>query len=247
MVPLMLRTAPTEYINQSVKSLDHLFALHVKIPKLIEEAGIRSERAWFEFWLPILSGLGQQCYHPSSIIRAHAMTLLQRALRLPELESGTMDCAVGCFDNVLFPLLDELISGEVRRLDPAGMDETRMRGVGLLCNLFLHHEGRFSGELGRLWGRVLGYITGFMVAGPDFVREGIRESLKNMLLVMSAHDMFKDGLWEETWRVLDEFMPELRKELFPEGQVVSKDVDVVVEAGDVREVGVEGGVVIVQE
>jgi hypothetical protein len=154
-----------------MKSLDHLFNLHVKIPKLIDEAGIRSERAWFEFWLPILSGLGQQCYHPSREIRQHAITLLQRALRLPELESSTMDCSVGCFDNVLFPLLDELIKDEVARLDPAGTDETRMRACGLLCNLFLHHEVRLtsSRELGRLWARILQYITSFMFAGPDFV------------------------------------------------------------------------------
>ena len=82
-----------------------------------------------------------------------------------------MDCAVGCFDNVLFPLLDELITVEVRNLDPSGMDETRMRGVGLLCNLFLHHEVRLSGsrELSRLWARILSYITGFMLSGPEFV------------------------------------------------------------------------------
>jgi hypothetical protein len=81
-----------------------------------------------------------------------------------------------------------------------------------------------------------------------------------MLLVMSTHDIFKnvpasgDGvsLWADTWKVLDEVMPNLREELFPAGHdavVVEKEGEAEgkKDEGQVREVPTEGGVVIVQD
>jgi hypothetical protein len=84
-----------------------------------------------------------------------------------------------------------------------------------------------------------------------------------MLLVMSTHDLFKivsvgesgEGtpsvsLWADTWVALDEFMPTLREELFPVGgDAVVVEREEVSSGGpsEVKEIGVEGGVVIVQE
>jgi brefeldin A-resistance guanine nucleotide exchange factor 1 len=52
----------------------------------------------------------------------------------------------------------------------------------------------------------------------------VPESLKNILLVMSSSGYLvppeqnpeKRDLWDQTWRHLDRFLPQLRKELFPE-------------------------------
>ncbi|KAJ3094625.1 GDP/GTP exchange factor for ARF [Phlyctochytrium planicorne] len=226
-------------IEIGIKSLEKLFKLHHKIPRLIQQTGIRQERAWFEFWLPILSGLGQQCYHPSREVRQHALTLLQRALLSPELESGTfgvpgsefsspsVDTWVDCFENVIFPLMDELLKPEVHKLDPAGMDETRMRAAGLLCKIFLQYLQRLlkDKDLPRLWVAILHYMKKYMQASrQEFLNEGILESLKNMLLVMSTQGVFSPeaenitsphNLWDVTWVQLQDFLPGLKDELFP--------------------------------
>jgi hypothetical protein len=52
----------------------------------------------------------------------------------------------------------------------------------------------------------------------------VPESIKNILLVMSASGYLappdqkpeQRALWDQTWRHLDRFLPNLRKELFPE-------------------------------
>jgi brefeldin A-resistance guanine nucleotide exchange factor 1 len=51
--------------------------------------------------------------------------------------------------------------------------------------------------------------------------EAVPESLKNMMLVMAkdgylvppTEDPSKEKLWTETWKRLDRFLPDLRKEL----------------------------------
>jgi hypothetical protein len=153
--------------------------------------------AWFEFWLPILSGLGQQCYHPLKEVRQHAFAYLQRALLSPELESSaanaSLDTWVHCFENVLFPLLDELLQDDFFKMDKAGTNETRL-GMGspwsplsaharhldstcdpppisptgacsLLCKIFLQFLPRLEAysELDLLWIKLLEYLKKFML------------------------------------------------------------------------------------
>jgi hypothetical protein len=178
-------------IERAIKSLEKLFRLHAKIPKLIAQLGMGHERAWFEFWLPLLSGLGQQCYHPSREVRQCGLTLLQRALLSPELESSTssgtpspvqvtasqtlaltsstFDTGVDCFENVLFPLLDELLKLDVFKLDPTGMDETRMRASALLCKIFLQYLPRLLRfrDLPELWIKILDYLCRYLSAGGN--------------------------------------------------------------------------------
>ncbi|TPX32616.1 hypothetical protein SmJEL517_g04294 [Synchytrium microbalum] len=182
-----------ESIDRAIKALDKLYKLHAKIPKFVEKAQCSPERAWFEFWLPVLSGLGQECYHPCREVRQYAMTLLQRALLSSELDIGAgPDRWTRCFDDVLFPLLDELLKPEVASLDSPGVDETRMRASALLCKIFLHSMQRMytSKGLPSLWTRLLQYLGQFATVGSDYLHEGVLESLKNMLLVMSTQGVF---------------------------------------------------------
>ena len=54
--------------------------------------------------------------------------------------------------------------------------------------------------------------------------EAVPESLKNILLVMAnggylvppEEDPDKKLLWEETWKRLDRFLPEMYREIYPE-------------------------------
>ncbi|KAI8832005.1 hypothetical protein BC829DRAFT_449182 [Chytridium lagenaria] len=207
-------------VEIAVKSMEKLFKLQFKIPRLIQQSGIGRR----EFWLPILSGLGQQCYHPSREVRQHALTLLQRALLSSELESGTF--GVPGFE-ITSSTMETWV--EVYRLDPSGMDETRMRASALLCKIFLQYLQRMMRykDLPRLWVHILNYMKRYMQASrQEFLNEGILESLKNMLLVMSTQGVFSPpesnvelkslhNLWEVTWVHLEDFLPGLKDELFP--------------------------------
>jgi brefeldin A-resistance guanine nucleotide exchange factor 1 len=56
------------------------------------------------------------------------------------------------------------------------------------------------------------------------MEEAVGENLKNMLLVLSSGGYLvspdeqpeKEQLWDETWKRINRFQPELFKELFPE-------------------------------
>ncbi|KAJ3016867.1 GDP/GTP exchange factor for ARF [Thoreauomyces humboldtii] len=222
-------------VDQALRALDKLFRLHYAIPGLMEKSDMKIKRGFFEFWLPVLSGLSQQAYHPAREVRQYALAHLQRALLSSELEQGCQgqsspEIWADCFENVLFPMLDELLRPEMTRLDPMGMDETRMRAAALLCKIFLQyfphiHEWE---DLPQLWGKILELMRKYMQAGgSDYLREGVQESLKNMLLVMSTQGIFqppseqqtmtyiKPNLWGPTWEYVDTFLPTLRSELFP--------------------------------
>lgn len=104
-------------------------------------------------------------------MRQYALTHLQRALLSPELleGSGTEYAVVwaDCFENVLFPLLDELLRPEVAQVDPMGMEETRMRASALLCKIFLQYFPRLQDweHLPQLWAKILEYTHKYMTAG----------------------------------------------------------------------------------
>ncbi|KAI8838851.1 hypothetical protein BJ741DRAFT_562615 [Chytriomyces cf. hyalinus JEL632] len=238
--------------DRAVRALDRVFALHSKIPAMVATAGVGREKAWFVFWLPVLSGLAQQCYNPGREIRQHSLTLLQRALLSSELEStvmtpkpsatgeiepittSTLETGVDVFESVLFPLLFELLKPEVSQLDAGGMDETRMRVAALLCKIFLQYLNRLLRfrELPILWVKVLDFMNKYVNAGgSEFVSEGVLESLKNMLLVMSTQKVFEPmdqapetpptdpnshNLWILTWQHIDRIYPGLKEELFPD-------------------------------
>ena len=124
-------------------------------------------RAWFEFWLPILSSLSQQTYHPVRDIRNHATTLFQKMLTLPSLSEyfgETTEAWLGCYEDVLFPLLDDLAKPELYSIDPNGMTETRIRVLGVMSKCFLYHLQVLEGmkEFTGLWRRILEYFRAFL-------------------------------------------------------------------------------------
>ena len=160
------------------------------------------------------------------------------------------------FDEILFPLITQLLKPEVFGSDPVGMGETRVQAAQLLCRIFLHYLVVLSEWEGmvELWSRILGvmdrltnsgqgdtlvsHITrtlgpvyihpkqkAFELIHPLFMQEeAVAENMKNILLVMASQGILappsekpqNEVLWNETWKRLDRFLPQMFAEVFPE-------------------------------
>ncbi|CAI2169955.1 2331_t:CDS:10 [Funneliformis geosporum] len=181
-------------VKRARKSVELLHQLYKEIPRLLRESDISPKEALTSYWLPILTGLSQQCYSPYREVRQYALSYLQRSLLDPELVSHGVTEWILIFDVVLFPLLDQLLKPDIcRGFDSIGMDEIRMRASGLLCKIFLHYLNRLIewGGLISLWRQILDVMERYMTTGDnDSLREAVPESLKNMLLVMSTSGIF---------------------------------------------------------
>ncbi|ORY06583.1 Sec7-domain-containing protein [Basidiobolus meristosporus CBS 931.73] len=227
----------SDFIERALNAVEMLYKLYIHIPALIKEKDISIDQAWPTYCLPILDGLSQQCCHPCREIRLQSLAYLQRALVLPELSPGNITACIKCFDEVIFPLLSRLLEPEVYALDPHNMDETRLRAAGLLSTQFLHQSnllGEWDGLI-SLWSKILDLMILYLHAGEtNYLLETIPESLKNMLLVMSAAGLLQPevpdqssevrseqqiNLWNVTWEKLNQHIPGLREELFPAPKV----------------------------
>ncbi|KAJ3373469.1 GDP/GTP exchange factor for ARF [Kappamyces sp. JEL0680] len=222
-------------LDRALKAIEKLYNLHLIIPKLIDVSGAQTQRSWYEFWLPVLSGLGQQCSHPSPEIRHQAISLLQRLLLSDELskaadQGNEQQRRIDCFEIVLFPILDELKS-LVSSFDVAGGSESLVRGCGLATKVFLHfsHSMRQGKEYGRIWIKQLDYFEVFLnmaaATNNDIALDGVRESLKNAVLVLMADQILVKhpdgasdggelaGIWDNTWARVDRCYPALKQDL----------------------------------
>lgn len=154
-----------------------------------------------------------------------ALTYLQRALLVHDLQTLSGPEWEACFHRVLFPLLTHLLT-PVDPKDPVAMEETRMRAATLLSKVFLHHLTPLLSlpTFASLWLIILDFTDKYMTADKsDLLYEAIPESLKNMLLVMDSAKVFDNGpegskgpLWVATWERIHKFLPNMKEELFKE-------------------------------
>ena len=127
------------------------------------------------------------------------------------------------------PLITQLLKPEVYQSDPLGMSETRVRAATLLSKVFLHYlvllsEVEADKEFLDLWLKIITIMDRLVNSGQGDMEEAVGENLKNMLLVLSNGSYLvppdqepeKEQLWNETWKRINRFQPELFKELFPE-------------------------------
>lgn len=127
------------------------------------------------------------------------------------------------------PLITSLLKPEVYQSDPLGMSETRVRAATLLSKVFLHYlvllsEVEADKEFLDLWLKIITIMDRLVNSGQGDMEEAVGENLKNMLLVLSNGGYLvppddepeKEQLWNETWKRINRFQPELFKELFPE-------------------------------
>ncbi|KAK7901666.1 hypothetical protein WMY93_018435 [Mugilogobius chulae] len=183
-----------------------------------------SQTLWSSCWCPLLQGIAWLCTDARRQVRMQALTYLQRALLVHDLQ--TLDAAEweSCFNKVLFPLLTKLLEN-ISPADVGGMEETRMRACTLLSKVFLQHLSPLLSlpTFAALWLTILDFMDKYMHAGSsDLLLEAIPESLKNMLLVMDTAGIFHSSdsgsgysdLWSITWERIVCFLPHLKEELF---------------------------------
>ncbi|XP_075466806.1 Golgi-specific brefeldin A-resistance guanine nucleotide exchange factor 1 isoform X11 [Ascaphus truei] len=231
-------SVPASYHTVSLQLLDLMHTLHTRAATIysswaeeqrsLESAGktitADSRTLWSNCWCPLLQGIAWLCCDARRQVRMQALTYLQRALLVHDLQ--TLDALEweSCFNKVLFPLLTKLLEN-ISPADVGGMEETRMRASTLLSKVFLQHLSPLLSlaTFAALWLTILDFMDKYMHAGSsDLLSEAIPESLKNMLLVMNTAEIFHSAdsrtgysdLWEITWERIDCFLPRLREELF---------------------------------
>lgn len=229
---------PASYHTVSLQLLDLMHTLHTRAASIysswaeeqrhLEASGKKieadSQTLWTSCWCPLLQGIAWLCCDARRQVRMQALTYLQRALLVHDLQ--TLDAAEweSCFNKVLFPLLTKLLDN-ISPADVGGMEETRMRACTLLSKVFLQHLSPLLSlpTFAALWLTILDFMDKYMHAGSsDLLLEAIPESLKNMLLVMDTAGIFRcsdsrtgySDLWEITWERIVCFLPNLREELF---------------------------------
>ncbi|XP_066992463.2 Golgi-specific brefeldin A-resistance guanine nucleotide exchange factor 1 [Anabrus simplex] len=217
---------PGGYHQVSIQLLDLMHTLHTRTAQIFrwwaEENGDTDFTSlWAQGWCPLLQGIARLCCDSRKQVRMSAITYLQRALLVHDLQTLTAPEWESCFNKVLFPLLAKLLE-PINPQDIMGLEETRMRAATVLSKVFLHHLTPLQSlpTFTALWLTILDFMDKYMHADKsDLLYEAIPESLKNMLLVMDSAGVFTtpDGysqLWTVTWDRINVFLPTLKEELF---------------------------------
>lgn len=222
---------PERYETIAIQLLDLMHTLHTRTAQIFrwwaEEGGSipQCTALWSQGWCPLLQGIARISTDHRRQVRTSAITCLQRALLMHDLQTLTGPEWAGCFRQVLFPLMTFLLheSPENNGTEPGLIEESRTRISTIMSKVFLHHLTPLMTlpEFTVLWLDVIQYLEQFMKLGTDMLYEAVLESLKNMLLVMYSVKAFHnpDGttysvLWELTWNRVGVFLPTLKAELF---------------------------------
>ncbi|KAJ8712096.1 hypothetical protein PYW07_004938 [Mythimna separata] len=211
-----------QYHMVSIQLLDLMHTLHSRTAQIFKwwrdeaDQGQSAEEydLWEVAWKPLLQGIAQFCTDRRKQVSNSAIAYLQRALLVPGLSAMGGNGWEACFQSVLFPLLEQL----PRRADATARANT------IMCKVFLQHLSALSPRptFGALWVRVVDVARALVSASPDDpLTEAALESLKNMILVMDSVRIFSNGdgyndLWYITWDKINEFLPNLKEELFPQ-------------------------------
>ncbi|XP_050322826.1 Golgi-specific brefeldin A-resistance guanine nucleotide exchange factor 1 [Bactrocera neohumeralis] len=221
------------YETLSIQLIDLMYTLYTRTAQIFrwwaeEECAVpQCSALWAQGWCPLLQGIARLAMDRRREVRTYAISCLQqRALLVHDLQTLSGAEWASCFQQVLFPLLNELLpeSASVAHLEIVLLEESRIRTATIMSKVFLHHLTPLI-ELGtafnELWIDILDYIERFMKVGSDMLSEQMQEILKNMLLVMHSVRVFHndDGtlqlpLWDLTWQRIGEFLPNIKEELF---------------------------------
>ncbi|RCI14930.1 hypothetical protein L249_7105 [Ophiocordyceps polyrhachis-furcata BCC 54312] len=209
-------------IERACKAVEILHGMTGRVPQLMHQSHLESSEAWATYWLPIFQALTTQCTNPVRDVRQLAFSAMQRSLLSPELACSDVKDWSAVFDKVLFPLVFRLLKPEIFSLDREGMSDMRVQSASLLCKVFLQYLVLFSDWNGMLdlWIKIIEVMDRLMNSGQgDSLEEAVRENVKNVVLYMASigclarTDTTRVDVWEETWRRLDRFLPDLRKDL----------------------------------
>ncbi|TPP60400.1 Golgi-specific brefeldin A-resistance guanine nucleotide exchange factor 1 [Fasciola gigantica] len=221
-----------------------------------ESVTVDANYLWPNCWRPLLQAIARLCCDCRREVRTDALSYLHRVLLSSVLHPLSGPQWEECFEQVLFPLLSGFLESIAMEEAAAVADNTRspkagrprqassipyhaveyadprMRAIPLLTKVFLQHLRPLhkSENFHTLWTRMLVYMEQYMQASSsDSLTDAVRESLKNVLLVMytGTHDtppiLMRDAppnapeavLWDLTAKQLSSFLPELLDQLFP--------------------------------
>uniref|UniRef100_A0AAQ5ZHB2 Golgi-specific brefeldin A-resistance guanine nucleotide exchange factor 1 n=1 Tax=Amphiprion ocellaris TaxID=80972 RepID=A0AAQ5ZHB2_AMPOC len=137
-----------------------------------------SQTLWTSCWCPLLQGIAWLCCDARRQVRMQALTYLQRALLVHDLQTLDATEWESCFNKVLFPLLTKLLDN-ISPADVGGMEETRMRACTLLSKVFLQHLSPLLSlpTFAALWLTILDFMDKYMHAGSSSLM--IRKPLCN--------------------------------------------------------------------
>ncbi|PHU02447.1 hypothetical protein BC332_27698 [Capsicum chinense] len=194
-----------------------------------------------EMWLRLVQGLRKVCLDQREV-RNHALSSLQMCLT--GVDEMYLPCGLWlqCFDIVIFTMLDDLIELTSQK-DYRNMEETLILALKMLSKVFLQllHELSQLTTFCKLWLGVLNRMEKYMkvkVRGKksEKLQELVPELLKNTLVVMKSKGVLVqrsalggDSLWELTWLHVNNIVPSLQAEVFPDnesGLVESNQTDV---------------------
>eukprot|EP00931_Biecheleriopsis_adriatica_P049820 TRINITY_DN28828_c0_g2_i1.p1 TRINITY_DN28828_c0_g2~~TRINITY_DN28828_c0_g2_i1.p1 ORF type:complete len:1127 (+),score=284.80 TRINITY_DN28828_c0_g2_i1:887-4267(+) len=208
----------------STTAFGHLSSLVPQLARGARCLPTEAQSQWSSLWVPSLHVLADIAKDGSQRCSAQAFVYLQRLL----LECGTelslpweqLEFSVWkeCLEQVLFPLLQSQQQAE----EPAALRQAN--AAQLVCRVLLTH---MSGWLKSspdgfpvLFLRLI-HILVSEATGGGMPKEQLVESLKNLLLVISADPVFnelsspKQGetLLEAAWGVVSPSLPDLRREV----------------------------------
>ena len=118
------------------------------------------------------------------------MTFLQRALLSPQLSLLPPTGWLLCFQEVMFPLMENLLKGSVEvlppppsskhKLDSAGLEETRLRAAALLSKIFLQYLPKLTTlpNFSQLWLDILRFMEAIRTGGKPILRD---ETIRMMM------------------------------------------------------------------
>lgn len=213
----------------SAAALGHLSSL---VPQMARGSRNVSQvqGQWQSLWVPTLHALADVAKEGSQRSSAQAFVYLQRLL----LERGTelslpweeVDFSVWkeCMEQVLLPLLQAPAGGEDDKTLSDAFGARRASAAQLICRVVLTHMPdwlqRSPTGFPVLFLRLL-HILVSEAATPGLSHEPLVESLKNLLLVISADPLFSElpsankgeTLLDGAWGVVSPSFPGLRREI----------------------------------
>ncbi|UNI20375.1 GDP/GTP exchange factor for ARF [Purpureocillium takamizusanense] len=233
-------TEQNQTIARACRAVNMLHSMTARVPQLMQQSHLETSEAWSAYWLPIFEALMTQCTNPCREVRQLAFSAMQRSLLSPELTYTDAKEWTAIFSKVLFPLILRLLKPEVFTVDRDGMSEMRVQSASLLCKVFLQYLvllSEWDGMQG-LWVKVIDVLDRLLNSGQgDSLEEAVRENLKNVVLFMSSSGLLvspaenpaRQELWDETWKRVDRFLPDLRNDLAAEGaderEAVSRETE----------------------
>ncbi|PAV79155.1 hypothetical protein WR25_16601 isoform J [Diploscapter pachys] len=217
------------YQQVSLHLLDLCSTLHNQIPTIFAKwatagAGEATVDAsipfiWSRVWRPLLQAMARLGCDCRRLVRAGALTHLQRAFLPSNMSNlGAVEWE-SCFGEVLFPLLTKLLE-PFSQMDPIGAEDTRVRAVQIVAKTLLNHLNALSSldSFPALWLRLLDYMEQYLrVDSCGNLNEAVPESLKNMLLVLDNTELFATiaGLYQMTVERLKHVLPQLIRDTIP--------------------------------